>query len=193
MANDRATNSVRRHDPPTGGSSGAKPEIQGELRPVVHHERGGAARTLVGRRHYAELSAGPVAASLARGLVGKALAEGGRADLSECAQLIVSELVTNAIKATADVVAGRTGDGLTADGLMDGGPVDREAHVRVGVLQVRDYVVVEVWDCSHLPPKVVDPAADEVGGRGLLLVSEMATEWGYRWHRSGGKVVWAAL
>lgn len=183
MGHDRATNSVRRYDPPNIGSTRATPELRGELLPVVHREWADAARTLFGRRHYVELPARPLAASLARGHVGTALT-GWQEDLTERAQLIVSELVANAIKATADALA------EPAD---RGEPICGAGHLWIGVLQVRDYVVVEVWDCSPLPPQLVNPSADEVGGRGLLLVSEMATQWSYRWHRSGGKVVWAML
>ncbi len=53
--------------------------------------------------------------------------------------------------------------------------------------------VVEVWDCSRTPPQVVDPADDDEGGRGLLLVGALSSDWGYRRPVSGGKVVYATI
>jgi hypothetical protein len=49
---------------------------------------------------------------------------------------------------------------------------------------------VEVDDASPVPPRIRRP--DHTGGRGLLLVAQLATRWGTD-YREGGKTVWAEL
>lgn len=49
---------------------------------------------------------------------------------------------------------------------------------------------VEVDDASPAPARVRRP--DHTGGRGLLLVAQLATRWGTD-YREGGKTVWAEL
>ncbi|MFC0862244.1 ATP-binding protein [Sphaerimonospora cavernae] len=53
--------------------------------------------------------------------------------------------------------------------------------------------VIEVWDESRTPPRMRVPGDDEEGGRGLWLVETYAKAWGFRWPRTGGKIVWAEL
>ncbi|GAA1014340.1 hypothetical protein GCM10009556_048090 [Acrocarpospora pleiomorpha] len=65
--------------------------------------------------------------------------------------------------------------------------------VGVGLYRIGGRVVLEVWDRSRLPPKLVNPSMEDVGGRGLLLVDALATVWGYRLSAIGGKVVYATL
>jgi Histidine kinase-like ATPase domain len=51
----------------------------------------------------------------------------------------------------------------------------------------------EVTDVNPLPPQPkLSAAADDVGGRGLLLVSGLADRWGFEGH-SRGKTVWFEL
>lgn len=86
--------------------------------------------------------------------------------LGDFAQLLVSELVTNAL-------------------LHAGAP----KQLRL----IRDRVLtVEVADIGHHPPRLRRPATDEEGGRGMRLVNELAHRWGSRVTRTG-KVVWAEL
>ncbi|WP_430784326.1 ATP-binding protein [Actinoplanes sp. G11-F43] len=61
-------------------------------------------------------------------------------------------------------------------------------------LSVRDrYLNIAVRDGSPEPPVARTPAPAEVlGGRGLLLVSELAHSWGHLPSKDG-KVVWAAI
>jgi hypothetical protein len=49
---------------------------------------------------------------------------------------------------------------------------------------------IEVDDASPVPPRIRRP--DHTGGRGLLLVSQLAARWGTG-YREGGKTVWAEL
>jgi hypothetical protein len=48
---------------------------------------------------------------------------------------------------------------------------------------------VEVHDSGGGVPAVPQPGAGEPGGRGLLLLAELADKWGVG-GRSPGKVVW---
>ncbi|MEV5409449.1 ATP-binding protein [Thermopolyspora sp. NPDC052614] len=121
------------------------------------------------------MSTDPLSAAFARRHVGRVLTSWGRRELIEAAQLIISELVTNALKAAAEP------------------PAPPDPYIWIGLHQANGRVVLEVWDPSRTPPKLVDPGPDALGGRGLLLVDDLAADWGYRWPRTGGKVVWAAL
>ncbi|MEU7044619.1 ATP-binding protein [Streptomyces varsoviensis] len=95
--------------------------------------------------------------------------------------LVVSELVTNAVKAT---------------GVLDRRPTWLELEsldlVTVRLVGLDTSVVIEVWDTSREMPVLQKPDDDTEGGRGLLLVQETAKRWGsYRTPR--GKLVWAEI
>lgn len=83
------------------------------------------------------------------------------------AQLIVTELATNAI------VHARTAFSVHAR--------DHGSGVRISVS-----------DSSHAEPSVGDPAQDDLSGRGLWLVSRLASRWGVELTEDG-KTVWAEL
>ncbi|MFI6445134.1 ATP-binding protein [Kitasatospora sp. NPDC050543] len=93
---------------------------------------------------------------------------------SEIGELLLSELVTNAIE-HARVPAGR---------LIEVRFELREDHLRI-----------EVHDASGEQPTVRPGAAgDDESGRGLLLVRELSTAWGCCPRPGGiGKYVWALL
>ncbi|MFD0856962.1 ATP-binding protein [Actinomadura adrarensis] len=84
------------------------------------------------------------------------------------ARLVVTELVTNAWQHGAGVIVVRV--------LRDGDAPS---------------VVIEVWDQGTGRPIVQDEDAESTRGRGLLLMSELALEWGTRPIAEGGKIVWA--
>lgn len=50
----------------------------------------------------------------------------------------------------------------------------------------------EVTDVNPVPPRPGIAGPDETGGRGLLLVSQLADRWGFEGHRRG-KTVWFEL
>ena len=131
------------------------------------------------------LSALPGAPKQARSFVVEALEQWHVSpDTIEAAELIVSELVTNALLHT-----GR------ADGLPEAGPTETVKVIRVRVGIVVGNVVIEVWDNSTEPPLLNgDPLdTDAEGGRGLFLVGELSKEWGYSLPKFGGKIVWASV
>jgi DNA-binding NarL/FixJ family response regulator len=65
---------------------------------------------------------------------------------------------------------------------------DFEVRLDVG----RSAIRVEVHDRGNGVPQPRAPGADEVGGRGLLIVGALATVWGTE-STSNGKCVWAEL
>lgn len=95
--------------------------------------------------------------------------------------LVASELVTNAIAVT----------GVLAEQPAWGG-LERLDLVHVRLVGLRDSVVVEVWDVSEEPPALRRADDDAEDGRGLLLVQQLAADWG-SYPTTGGKAVWAQL
>ena len=102
--------------------------------------------------------------------------------MDDPAELIVSELVTNSVQATADK-DGRPRYGET------GLPV---VHLRLASDHAR--VLIEVWDSVPRAPAARRAGPDEEGGRGLALVEALSDHWGWTtmpdW---SGKAVWAEL
>ncbi|MFD7003060.1 ATP-binding protein [Streptomyces mirabilis] len=114
------------------------------------------------------LPADPAIVGHARALTAAVLTEWGLSKYVFTTQLIVSELVTNAV-----VHAPRSGSRF---------------RLAVGNATLR----CVVSDDSGELPRVIHARPDEVHGRGLLLVSELAHRWGIR-TTATGKAVWAVL
>jgi anti-sigma regulatory factor (Ser/Thr protein kinase) len=126
-------------------------------------------------RSYLELGALPTAVPCARLHARHLLWEWGFNEIAADAELLVSELVTNAVKATAG---------------------QHQAAIRLQVLSDNTCVRVEVWDADPHPPVSKDgtPDPQEEGGRGLFLVAALSTRWNwYRTQEPPGKVVWCEL
>jgi anti-sigma regulatory factor (Ser/Thr protein kinase) len=120
------------------------------------------------------LAALPTAPGVARGHVRTVAREWNLADLASTAELLVSELVTNAVQASAKL---RT----------VGSPV-----IHLWVTSDGVSMVIHVWDGSDEMPFVKDVAPDEENGRGLMLVATLGKDWGcYR--KAAGKVVWVMI
>lgn len=119
------------------------------------------------------LRLGPLdtAVPCARAHTRQLVAQWGLRALVGDAELVVSELVTNALKANRGST--RTIDlRLSCDA---------------------DLLLVEVWDASEVVPELVFGSNGEAeGGRGLVLVEALSEKWLY-YHHNGGKVVWAIL
>ncbi len=123
---------------------------------------------------FLELGALPGAVPCARLHAGHVLWEWGMTELSESAQLLVSELMTNAVKASQSL--------------------EWVFPVRLWLLADREHVFILVWDDNPQTPVRVDASEDAEGGRGLLLVETLSAQW--NWYLSpelGGKVVWCLL
>jgi anti-sigma regulatory factor (Ser/Thr protein kinase) len=104
-------------------------------------------------------------------------------EVADTAEVVVSELVTNAVKATG------TTRHLTALAVLKA----RLSLISVSLRLTSTSLFIEVWDRDHHPPVLGEPAADQEGGRGLLLVAGLAKQWGYCPADHGGKVVWCEL
>ncbi|MFE4825954.1 ATP-binding protein [Streptomyces sp. NPDC056672] len=117
-------------------------------------------------------SSHPRCVALARLELRKALADWGLAALEDSALLVLSELLTNAGR-HAQVVPEQT----------------IETHYFRGPAGLR----IEVHDASPELPRRRTPEADASDGRGLVLVSALADEWGVAERCGPGKMVWAAL
>jgi anti-sigma regulatory factor (Ser/Thr protein kinase) len=123
-----------------------------------------------------ELGALPTATPCARLHAKVVLIEWGLKALSETVELLVSELVTNAVNATTLVL----------------GPVRPPVRLRLSTDRRR--VLIEVWDPSERPPVPAEAGPTAEGGRGLLLIGVLSAKWDwYLTPRWGGKVVWCEV
>ncbi|MCX3061141.1 sodium/proline symporter PutP [Streptomyces beihaiensis] len=110
-----------------------------------------------------DLPSDPAAVSHARAVVVRRLAEWGLDDLAFTTELIVSELVTNAI---------------------------RHATGPVSLRLIRDRALIcEVSDAVSTAPHLRHARTTDEGGRGLLIVAQLAQRWGTR-YTANGKVIW---
>ncbi|MFI7626021.1 ATP-binding protein [Microbispora rosea] len=114
------------------------------------------------------------------------------ADLAETAELVVSELVTNAVRATDAVVSPPMASSMFPVAL-------RTVALRVRVAPGRPSLFIEVWDVSDRDPVPHGEAGGELGGelgeggRGLVLVGSLARRWGHYSAPDRGKIVWCEL
>ncbi|SFD79453.1 ATP-binding protein [Streptomyces aidingensis] len=120
------------------------------------------------RRHGCALPAEPPAAGMARRLTREKLCRWGLECHADLAELLVSELVTNAVR-------------------YGGGPVELLLEERSGRLRCA------VGDRRAELPHLAPCDQDSEGGRGLHLVDTLADDWGVDRDASGGKTVWFEL
>ncbi|MFI6346484.1 ATP-binding protein [Streptomyces sp. NPDC050560] len=112
--------------------------------------------------------ADPGAVRTARTLVRARLADWGAREIEDVTALLVSELVTNAVR--------------HADG-----------PIRLAVSRTpRRTLLVEVSDQLPDPPRARTAEPDDEGGRGLQLLARSAQRWGTRL-AGAGKTVWFEL
>ncbi|MEV5878294.1 SpoIIE family protein phosphatase [Streptomyces sp. NPDC052101] len=111
-----------------------------------------------------EVPADPRAVHEARDNTDRQLAAWGLEDIAFTTELIVSELITNAITHA-------------------GGPIGlRLIHERT--------LICEVSDASNTSPHMRRARSTDEGGRGLFLVAQVAQRWGTRYTETG-KTIWA--
>ncbi|MDX3696680.1 SpoIIE family protein phosphatase [Streptomyces europaeiscabiei] len=111
-----------------------------------------------------ELPADPARVSEVRAAALRQMTDWGLDDAAFAAELMLSELVTNAI---------RHGTG----------------PIRVRLLHDRS-LICEVSDTSSTAPHLRRAATTDEGGRGLFLVAQLSQSWGTR-YTPEGKVIWA--
>jgi anti-sigma regulatory factor (Ser/Thr protein kinase) len=146
---------------PAGASGGDRRQGVDGLPPLTSH-----------------LELGPLlsAASNARAHTRAVLAEWGLAKRAETAELLVSEIATNALRASRALRQ----------------PLPSPVHLwlrahRLGLL-------VMVWDANPQPPIRKEVRQNAVSGRGLTIVQALSSRWG--WYEPpdiGGKCVWCEI
>ena len=131
-------------------------------------------------RSFLELRALPSSVRTARMHARAMLNEWCLAALSDTAELLVSEIATNAVCASARIARQRGAGQLP---------------MRLWLTSDRRSVLIQVWDADRLQPIPQDLGPDAECGRGLLLVQTLSAEWGFYPPDGpgspGGKIVWA--
>ncbi|QIJ60845.1 SpoIIE family protein phosphatase [Streptomyces sp. JB150] len=111
-----------------------------------------------------DVPADPAAVADVRARATRQVTAWGLTDLAMTTELIVSELVTNAI---------------------------RHAAPPIRLRLIRDSrLTCEVADGSSTAPRLRHPRSTDEGGRGLFLVAQLAHRWGAR-YTPDGKIIWA--
>ena len=125
-------------------------------------------------RDFIELGALPGAVPCARLHARQLLWEWGLTRLSESTELLVSELMTNAMHASR--------------------AMEEITPLRLWLLADKTRVMILVWDASPQTPARVNISGDAESGRGLLLVETISDKWDWYFpQNTGGKVVWAEV
>lgn len=163
----------------TGTVPGTAPARRGPVKsrapvpvlPSHAHAAAGADQWLL--RDFLELGALPSAVPCARLHARLVIQEWGLTVLADSVELVVSELITNAVHASL-------GLGLATP-------------VRLWLLGDAEQVLIIVWDASPSMPIHTNVSAEAEGGRGLVLVGATSSRWGTSASPSGGKTVWALI
>lgn len=130
-------------------------------------------------RNSLQLGALPTATPCARLHARHVFREWGITAIAETAELLVSEIVTNGVKAAQ---------------LLEQKP---PIWLRISADSVR--LLIEVWDGNIQPPQPRQlenglPSPGDEGGRGLFLVEMLSRQWSWRLtEEPRGKVVWCEL
>jgi anti-sigma regulatory factor (Ser/Thr protein kinase) len=96
-------------------------------------------------------------------------------EFAEDAELVISELTTNAVKQTKYFNEAR--------GLKEMG------HIRLRLCWTLPRLFTEVWDINPLLPVRRSAAEEDTGGRGLGIVEFVCEQWAAFHCREGGKIV----
>lgn len=107
------------------------------------------------------------AAAAARAFVAEAALALGLGPMAADLSIVVSELATNAIRHTASAF-------------------------RVSLRVLEDVVRLEVHDAGMTYPALGAAGVEDLGGRGLAIISQLARDWGFGNH-ADGKMTWAEL
>ena len=104
------------------------------------------------------------------------------ADTADTAELLVSELVTNAVRFAGNPAVAQQYSNRVKPGL-----------IWLSVRHFSDSLLIEVFDTDANPPVLTDAAEDAENGRGLLLVDALSREWSYFFPPCSGKVVYCFI
>jgi len=101
---------------------------------------------------------------------------------TETAELLVSELVTNAVR-----FAGNPRRALRYSERADA------SLITLSLRHFREGLLIEVYDTDSNPPCPSRAGQYAENGRGLMLVNALSKEWSYFFPPGGGKVVYCFL
>jgi hypothetical protein len=150
----------------------------------------------------------PCSAVAARDFTRAALRDWDTGEVFADAAVVISELVTNAIRhglstrppsatAAGSLAAGSPADGSSAAGSSadassgDGSPAD--GRIELVLLRVAGALVCLVTDPNPEAPVLLEPDYTAERGRGLRIVDGLSSRWGWTPLGDGCKAVWAAL
>jgi anti-sigma regulatory factor (Ser/Thr protein kinase) len=123
------------------------------------------------------LTARPESVSTGRDFTRATIRDWGLGGLMDVAELVVSELVTNALQ----------------HGLPSARALASDQLVRLRLLAHAPFVMCMVTDPGSEIPVLRDPDPAAESGRGLAVVEACCVRWGWHLLDDGGKVVWALL
>lgn len=167
--------------------------------------------TIFQSESYQTLVAAPSSPFWARRHTASVLDKWGLAHLGGVVELVVTELITNAVKASGvevdagwrdlfeaeelDGVGGdapRPTEGMVRSMAHPARPKQLSYNERQNVAMVRLHLslqgsgklLVEVWDKNAEPPETKTPDLEAEGGRGLLVIGSFCERWGWYWPTS---------
>jgi anti-sigma regulatory factor (Ser/Thr protein kinase) len=120
-----------------------------------------------------ELGALPTAASCGRLHTRHLLREWQLGHLSDDVELLVSKLLTNALKASW--------------------VLDRSYLVGLRLRADRQRLLIEVWDQNPHEPRPRQAGPESEHGRGYAVIEALSSRWGYRQVSSRMKIVWCEV
>jgi anti-sigma regulatory factor (Ser/Thr protein kinase) len=148
--------------------------VLGRPRQVSSQPPGAAATGEWPLLSHLQLGALPGAVACARLHARQVLWEWGLSAIAEDAELLVSELVTNATQASPSA--------------------DRIQPVGLWLSSDRSRLLIMVQDTSRYPPEPTGGAGpSDERGRGLLIVEAISAKWGWDATGDSGKVVWVLI
>ena len=121
---------------------------------------------------FLELGALVSAVPCARLHARQVLWEWGIGNLGDSTELLVTELITNAVSASREMT--------------------RVSAVQLWLLSDSARILILVWDASPQHPVLMGVTDEAEHGRGLMLVEAVSEQWGWYSPEDGdGKFVWA--
>jgi len=155
-----------RDDPSAGGAGLRIPPF------MTRQGRGSSGRWPL--QDFLELGALVSAVPCARLHARQVLWEWGLGHLGDSAELVITELTTNAVRASRELA--------------------QAAAVRLWLLSDAAQILILVWDASPQPPVLIGATGEAEHGRGLMLVEAVSQQWGWSARADGdGKFVWAVV
>ena len=123
------------------------------------------------------LSPSPESVKVGRDFTRTTLRDWGMSALTDLAELVVSELVTNALR----------------HGIPSACQLVSDRCVRLRLLAQAPFVMCMVTDPGADIPVLRESGPTSESGRGLNVVESCSVRWGWHLLDDGGKVVWALL